>query len=195
MFQRQLLSALLFMCGAVAIMTPRLASPQFGLLDDGVTITVAERFARDPLFLADLEAARGRFRPASWIYYVAQYPLWGTAPFGYFVVQCLALAATSFLLYEAVWTLSASRLAGLASGLAFLTATPIWENYYTLSKPEPVLALFLALSTFFLFKSIRVSATSGSMPTSLLVASAVLAGLAYFTKETSVVMCRSALRS
>src|SRR5258708_25101080 len=99
MFQRQLLSALLFMCGAVAIMTPRLASPQFGLLDDGVTITVAERFARDPLFLADLEAARGRFRPASWLYYLAQYPLLGTAPFGSFVVPRLGRAAPTLLLF------------------------------------------------------------------------------------------------
>jgi hypothetical protein len=64
----------------------------------------------------------------------------------------------------------------------------MWENYYTLSKPEPALVFFLAVSAFFLFKSFQVSATSGSIPRSFLVLSSVFVGLTYFTKETSVVM-------
>jgi uncharacterized membrane protein len=154
----------LLMCGIVAllatlIMIPRISSPNFGLLDDGVTLAVSSSILREAKagnwkFVFGLERDRGRFRPFYWLYYASLYSLFGPNPSRFFVSQWLSLILTGLVIYGIVWTVVKDHFASLFSGLAYVLSPTTFENYYTLSKPEPPLVLWLTLSVFFFLRSV-----------------------------------------
>jgi hypothetical protein len=174
----------------VVIMTPRLLCPNFGLLDDGVTIEVARRIVGqgDALLPFTLEVHRGRFRPWYWVHNALQYALWGPSPLGFFIANGVALLLTGLAVAAAVALATKDALASAIGGLAYLLSPPVVENYYTLSKPEVPLALWLAVSLGGWAGARAQWETAPRRSRGLLAASALALLFAYLTKETAQAM-------
>ncbi|PYO17596.1 MAG: hypothetical protein DMD85_23180, partial [Candidatus Rokuibacteriota bacterium] len=101
---------------ALLVMLPRLASPQFGLLDDGLTLeTGREMIGRWSGVLA-LIPETGRFFPAYWLVYSAVFAVVGARPLAFFVVNVAVLAGLLAILARLV------RLSGGTSREALVTA-------------------------------------------------------------------------
>jgi hypothetical protein len=74
------------------VMLPRLASPQFGLLDDGLTLqTGREMIGRWSISL-HLIPETGRFFPAYWLVHSAILGVGGVSPLAFFTVNVVLLA-------------------------------------------------------------------------------------------------------
>src|ERR671925_1571937 len=83
---------------ALLVMLPRLASPQFGLLDDGLTLeTGRETIGRWSSVLA-LIPETGRFFPAYWLVYSGGFAVVGVRPPAFFAVNVAVLAGLLALL-------------------------------------------------------------------------------------------------
>jgi hypothetical protein len=188
----------LFIYGTIAIvatgvMIPRLREPNFGLLDDAVTISVlshvVQEFKAGNLgVLFTLESERGRFWPLRFLYYALPYAVSGLSSFGFFVVQWLSLVLTGIVIFGAVEVATRDPVAGVLSSIFYILSPPVIENYYTLSKGEPPMVLWLALSLFLLFKSTDIFITNRKRASILLIASTFSLCMAYFTKETAHAM-------
>lgn len=169
----------------ILIMAPRLLSPQFGLFDDGVTIANAREIARGA-WSAGWEAATGRFRPFYWLYYGLIYLIAGEQPLAFFAANTILLAATAFLLMSLVRSLGGSGLHAWLTGTLFVLSGPVIENFYTLSKGEP-LQLFWILAALTL--ACYIMRVEGAVKRSFLFL--FMAAAMYFantSKETSLVM-------
>jgi hypothetical protein len=178
---------------ATAVMIPRLSAARFGLLDDGVTIFVSRNLTtslRDGDYgsLLGIEPERGRFRPLYFLYYAVQYAAWGAQPQAFFVTQWLSLIFTAMLISGIAAMAAGNRLAALLSGVAYILSGPTIESYYTLSKGEPPVVMWLALSVFFLVASLKALGSGIGRALWWFVASLPPLALAYFTKETAQAM-------
>ena len=171
---------------AAALMAPRLASPQFGLLDDGLVPHAAASSLADAIFQFDRES--GRFRPLYWLWLIAQYRLWGPSPLAFYAALCAALAITAGLIAETVRLAAKDVRAGLLAGLAFLLAPPVVENYYTLAKAEPWLCLWLAMSSYWLATALDAADEDAAKSWRRLAGAAACLLPAYFWKETAHAM-------
>jgi hypothetical protein len=140
----------------ILLMIPRLASPQFGLLDDPWDLSVA----RDVIggdWLASLSAHAVRFRP---VYFLAPglvYWLAGLRPFWYLALGAALFAGTTAGLIWFVRSEGGSPLQAGITGLLFALAGPTVETYYTVLKSE-------SLQVFFLVASLLPLASLGSRP-------------------------------
>ncbi|RPI34138.1 MAG: hypothetical protein EHM70_03820 [Chloroflexota bacterium] len=151
---RLLMFAPLLVC--VLLMLPRLVSPHFGLFDDGTTIIRAQEIASGTWNLEeDLEA--GRTRPLYWLFYTATYSLFGANPFWFFVVNTLVLAGTALGILYLVRQMGGSRLQAGLTALLFALSGPVIENFYTLSKAEPLQMALLVLSMVWLAPFARLN--------------------------------------
>jgi hypothetical protein len=176
---------------ATGVMIPRLCEPNFGLLDDGVTIaavsSLLQQFnAGNWGIILGFEGERGRFRPLYWLYYAIPYYLSGPSPFGFFVAQWLSLVLTGIVIFSAVEVTTKDPLAGALSSLFYILSPPVIENYYTLSKPEAPLVMWLAVSLYFLWRSSETLTSNRLRGYVLLGCSILPLTLAYFTKETAL---------
>ena len=188
----------LLLCGivvavATAVMMPRLASPRFGLLDDGVVILGSESLLRELragnyASLFSLEAERGRFTPLISLYYAIQYAIWRQTPAAFFAIQWLTLIATAITISGIALVGTGDRLAAILSGVAYTVSGPAVESYYTLSKSEPPMVLWLALSLLCLLAAISARDAARTRGRMLFAASVALLLAAYFTKETALAM-------
>jgi hypothetical protein len=128
-----------------AIMTPRLLSPQFGLLDDGVTLKI-ERVISEGAWDIGWETGGGRLRPGYLFYWSLIQMATGRNPFWFFFSNAIVLAATALVLFVLVQMLGGSRLQGWAAGMFFVLSGPVVETFYTLSKVEHIQVLGILLS-------------------------------------------------
>ncbi|HYB40602.1 MAG TPA: hypothetical protein VEL75_02470, partial [Candidatus Methylomirabilis sp.] len=168
------------------LMLPRLASPQFGLLDDGLIPVVSSKVLPEAAWQFD--KASGRFRPLFWLGLVAQYRMLGPNPLAFFLVLYGALGATAVLIAEGVALAARNRLAGLLAALAYVLAPPAIENYYTISKSEPWLVLVLALSVYLLLRALQLAERDPRKSRRRLAAAQIVLLAAYFWKETAFAM-------
>jgi hypothetical protein len=130
------------------VMLPRLLSPQFGLMDDGRSLSVAEGITHGKWDLSwDLQS--GRARPLYWAAFAFWYLLAGGHPFWYFLGSLVVFSLTTIFLIRLVLELGGSRQQAFASGLFYVLSAPVIENVYTLSKGEN-LQLFLLISAVLL---------------------------------------------
>jgi len=167
-------------------MLPRLVSPQFGLLDDGLTLqTGQETIGRWASVLA-LIPETGRFFPAYWLVYSAVVGVVGIRPLGFFVFNVLVLSALLIVLARLVQASGGTRLSIAVAVVLFATCGPVIEAFYTLSKAEPLQMLWIGVSLLAAAASARASRgwTRGGF-IALAVAALVFG---YATKETSVVL-------
>ena len=122
---------------SLLILLPRLLQPDLGLLDDGRTLTMAHQIMQGD-WRVDFDRDAGRFRPVYWVYYALLYRLAGDNPRGWFLGNLVLLSAAALLLYRWVHARSGQPLLGLAATLLFVCSGPVVENFYTLSKSEPL---------------------------------------------------------
>jgi hypothetical protein len=175
------------------LMLPRLASPQFGLLDDGFMPVAAAMLGEtisgnNPRALFHIDAQTGRFRPLYWAGVGAQYLVLGSHPLPHFALLGLGLIVTALLVGGAVTVATGHHLAGVLAGLAFVLSPPVIENYYTLSKAEPGFVLWLAASVFLYYRALDVAEQDASRSRRRLAGAALALLPAYFWKETAHAM-------
>src|SRR5262245_43315126 len=176
---------------AVLVMLPRLASPQFGLLDDGLTLRIGhETVGRWSSVLA-LIPETGRFFPAYWLVYSAVVGVVDVRPLAFFAFNVLVLAGLLIVLARLVRLGGGTRVETAVALLLFATCGPAIEAFYTLSKAEPLQLLWIGVSLLGVAASAR---EPGAWRRAACIALAVVASLlAYATKETSVVLVAIAI--
>jgi Dolichyl-phosphate-mannose-protein mannosyltransferase len=183
---------------------PTLTDPHWGIYDDGATLKAAQLLQMYWRYILDAGSdVSGRYRPAYYLYYALQYTFFGTEVRGYYLVQALVLILTNWVLYAIVTRLTDSRPLGWFAVLIFLTSSTVAENYYTLSKAEPRLVLFLLVSLYCFLRVDRAAqwcthhpqARRFPRPSSIAwaTASGVSLMLAALTKETALIVLPAVL--
>ena len=171
---------------AALVMLPRLASPQFGLLDDGLTLQTGREMRGRWSDVLVLIPETGRFFPAYWLVYSGIANAVGTRPLAFFTVNVLLFTALLAMLGRIVRVSGGTRAqAGLA--MVFLAASgPVIETFYTLSKAEPLQMTWIGVS---LLATAASTDVAGSTRRAALIGLAAATSLlAHATKETSVVL-------
>lgn len=183
LLEKWYLWAPLLLCAV--IMLPRLVSAEFGLFDDGVTIASAQQLSGGQSYI-DMDAASGRFRPAYWLYYGALYLIFGANPLAYFTGNSLIWLATTAGMIWLVRRAGGNQLQAGSAGILFVLSGPVFENYYTLSKSEPLQLFWLVLALFCtsFFQNQKTHLGRGI----LTLVATILVWLALASKETSIVL-------
>ena len=121
---------------AVSRQLPRLASPQFGLLDDGLTLQTGREVIGRWSSTLHLIPETGRFFPAYWLAYSAVFGIVGVRPLAFFTVNLLLLAGLLAVLARLVRLGGGTRLQAAIVAVLFAFSGPVVETFYTLSKAE-----------------------------------------------------------
>lgn len=174
------LTLLLFLTIAVSAV----CTACWGSLDDGVTL----RLARKPLASCLIPQA-GRMLFGYWLYNWVLVRLVGSSAMGWYFAQSFGLLVTVGALVLLGRTLSGRTEAGLLTAVLFLTTAPLAENYFTISKCEPKLCLWLAL-LLLLIASVLNEVDRGEAGLRLwpwFLGVMVAIALCCFTKETGIV--------
>lgn len=174
----------------LVIMLPRLLSPQFGLLDDAATLARAEDILHGNFNLEnDLQA--GRFRPIYWLFPAVIYFFANGNPFWFFMgflliflLLVLVIQATMKLRQAASWQI-------FLTSMLFVLSIPIIENFYTLSKGEPLQLLLILVSLFLL--ELHKKAGKSRKTWWMDIASFLSILLAMMVKETTIIILPIAL--
>lgn len=169
----------------VLVMLPRLASANFGLLDDGRTITMAERIGRGDFDLS-WDRNAGRFRPMYWAFPAVVYSAAGPEPLCFFAANLIALATTVLLIMWIVRRRGGSGLAAWLAGASFALSGPALEAYYTLSKGE-VFQVLMLVAALAVMDGLRTHDRRSRLVGTAALTTAILF-LAYCVKETSLAM-------
>lgn len=174
----------------ILIMLPRLVSPQFGLMDDGRAITIAQGIVHGKWDLS-WDVTAGRARPIYWAAFAFWYFLVGGHPFWYFLGNLFVFSATTFLLIRLVRTLGGSNLQAFFTGLVFTLSTSVIENVYTLSKAENLQVLLLLAAISLAVMAARLGKAGRLW--FYLVSATLLLLIASFTKESTILLVPIAL--
>jgi hypothetical protein len=169
----------------VLIMLPRLISPQFGLLDDGRSLTIAQGIVHGKWDLS-WDVIAGRARPVYWAAFAFWYYFAGGHAIWYFLGNLIVFSATTFLLVRLVVMLGGSNLQAWLTGLVFTLSTPVIENVYTLSKGENFQVLLLVSAIGLVVMAVK--SAQGVRYWLLMICAALLMLVACFTKENTLVM-------
>ena len=137
------------------VMLPRLASPQFGLLDDGLTLQTGHEVIGRWSSALHLIPETGRFFPAYWLVYSAIVGIVGVRPLAFFAVNVLLLAGLLAFLARLVRLGGGTRLQAAVAAVLFALCGPTIEAFYTLSKAEPLQLMWIGVSLL----ATRASAT------------------------------------
>ena len=141
------------------------------------------------------ENVSGRYFPVYWLFYTAEFALFGLWTGAYLAVQSIILVAGAGLAALLVAKLTKRlHLAALMLVLWYLN-TPLAENISTVGKSEP-LACFLilaALANFYRYSTSRLGPAARFGDVAPAIGSALLVLLSIWTKETSIVAVGVAL--
>jgi hypothetical protein len=170
---------------AVLVMLPRLASPQFGLLDDGLTLQTGREVNGRWSSVLHLIPETGRFFPAHWLAYSIIFGIVGVRPLAFFAVNVLLLAGLLALLARLVRVSGGTPLHAAVAAVLFAVSGPTIETIYTLSKPESLQLTWMGLS---LLAAAAATAARSVRRAGLITLAAAACFFAYATKETSVVL-------
>ena len=170
---------------AIMVMVPRLANPNFGLFDDGRTLVISREINQGTWDMS-WDAAAGRFRPIYWLFYAFVYSLSGMNATGFFLANTVILAGIALLLISFTRLIGFSHFQSWVTAMVFVLSGPVIENFYTLSKAEPLQLLAISLGMVLAVLSSRNRHCLGK---TLLLAGCCLSFLiAYLVKETTLVM-------
>ena len=172
-------------------MLPRLASAQFGLLDDGLTLATGRETLGRWSSVLTLIPETGRFFPAYWLTYAAVFGVVGLRPHAFFAVNVLLLAVLLVLLARLVRVAGGSRRHAAVALVVFAVCGPAIEAFYTLSKAEPLQLMWIAISLLAAAASARARRWPAHAALLAVTAAALL--VAHATKETSLVLVPIAL--
>ena len=177
---------------AALVMLPRLVSPQFGLLDDGLTLQTGREVHGRWASVLYLIPETGRFFPAYWLVYSGIWSLVGVRPLAFFAVNVLLFAGLIAMLMRLVRLSGGTPASAAVAAVLFALSGPPIETFYTLSKAEPLQATWIGVSLLATAASVQEPRWSVGR-TGWLVAATAAALLAHATKETSVVLIPIAL--
>ena len=170
---------------AILVMIPRLLSPQFGFLDDGAMLAEANQITQgDFRMMNDLQA--GRFRPIYWLYFAFIYQLAGANPFWFYFGHLIILLILLFELQLLMKHFRANKWQIFVSSCVFVLSVPIIENFYTLSKGEPLQLAFILSSILISLKWDAVEKRAHRRLIFILSTLCLIAGM--MVKETTIVI-------
>jgi len=172
------------------MMIPRWRVPTFGLLDDGLTLRATGEIGHVWAAVLGL-ASSGRFMPGYWFFYAAVRAVVGASPMGFFVVNGVVLSGIAVGLAACMLRAGAGQLAALAAPVFLILSGPAAESFYTLSKAEPPLLLWLMTSL--LLMSVWAGASTVSIKTLSGLGMLMTLLMADTTKETGLAMVPIAL--
>lgn len=183
--RRKLLFTLLPLVIAVLVMTPRLASPQFGIMDDGLIYVEVQKILQGNFSMRyDLQA--GRFRPLYWLYFTLIYRLAGPNPFWFFIGHLVILLVLLLEIRLFMQHIGAKDWQIFITSLMFVFSIPIIENFYTLSKGDPLSLVFILASLLSFEKLKKATRVSTRW---IFTGLAFITGLfAIWAKETAYIM-------
>lgn len=167
-------------------MVPRLLSSQFGLLDDGMTVSVARQIGDEWTTAFRVTKDTGRYFPVYWLFHSLVYLVAGARAFWFFAANTLVFTAITLGLMWLVVLLGGSRIQAGAAGFVFALSGVAIGTAYTLSKAEPVQLLWIVASLLLICRS-ATARRLWSRAAWVVAASGALL-LAYSTKETALVM-------
>jgi len=170
---------------ALLVMVPRLVSPHFGLFDDGRSLITAQDISHGD-WSFHFDAGEGRFRPVYWLSFYITYWLFGQKPFWFFFANTLVLALTTYCLVQFLLNIGRNRFQAWVTGMLFVLASPIIENYFTLSKGEPWQVMFLMLSLLAVSGFTRQRSRWAKVLTVVMIGLFQL--LAILSKETAIII-------
>lgn len=170
---------------AVGLMMPRMASAQFGLEDDGASITRAQQMLAGTWSPAD-DLGAGRFRPLYWLSFGLVYALAGQRPAWFFAYNTLLLAGLALLVMHLMRRQGASTVQAGLAGALFVLSGPVIESFYTLTKIEPLQVLFILGAVALAWRAVGSLNLARKFPLALL--TWLAAFLAFLCKETTLVM-------
>ncbi len=170
---------------AFLIMIPRLASPQFGLLDDATNIYATQQFHNGDLsWIQGLNS--GRFRPAYFLIFALFYAIADMNPLAYFVIDSIIFILITCSLIFIVNHQSQNKGIAWWSGTLFVLSSPVIENFYTVYKQE---ALQIALLVGALLLTCQLNKVSSRLKRTVLLALSLLFILSALSfKETSLII-------
>src|SRR5262245_48800518 len=171
---------------AVVVMLPRLTSPQFGLLDDGLTLQTGHQAAGRWWSVMGLIPETGRFFPAYWLVYSAVVGVVGARPLAFFIFNVLVLSVLLWLLTRLVELSGGTPWQALIAVVVLATCGPTIEAFYTLSKAEPLQMMWIGVSL--LIAAASAAERRGWRRAGLIALAGAALMLGYTTKETSVVL-------
>jgi hypothetical protein len=168
------------------VMLPRLASPQFGLLDDGLTLQTGREVIGRWSSTLYLIPETGRFFPAYWFVYSAIVGIVGVRPLAFFAVNVLLLAGLLAVIARLVRLGGGTQLQAAVAAMLFALCGPTIETFYTLSKAEPLQLTWIGVSL--LAAAASAIEAHRARRAALITAGAAALLLAHATKETSIVL-------
>ena len=177
---------------AALVMLPRLASAQFGLLDDGLTLQTGREVHGHWWRVLYLIPETGRFFPAYWLVYSGLWSLVGTRPLAFFIVNVLVLASLLAMLARFVRLHGGTRASAVVAVVVFALCGPAIEAFYTLSKGESLQLTWIGLSLLCAAASATDARWSAARVGWVALATVSLF-IAHATKETSLVLIPIAL--
>jgi len=182
---KSILMTLLPLLIAMLIMLPRLQSPQFGVMDDAYIYVEVQKILDGDLSMSyDLLA--GRFRPLYWLHFTLMYLLAGPNPFWFFFSYLVILLVLLIEIRLLMKSQGAKDWQILLTSLVFIFSIPIIENFYTLSKGDPLSLVFI-LASLLCFEKLKN--TRSKSKRWLLALLAFITGLfAIWAKETAYIM-------
>jgi len=169
---------------AILIMLPRIASANFGLLDDAVTLRTVRGIHESGWGVWDLQV--GRTRPIYWLLWMVVETIADARPEIFYVVNVLLLLATLWLIERLIAKLGGASYHFLIASLVVLFSVPTIENFYTLSKSEPLQVILILLGIHNTINFQNGSRTLQRMITFALSITFTL--LAILAKETTVIL-------
>jgi hypothetical protein len=170
---------------AILVMVPRLLSPHFGLFDDGKSMVTAQDL-RTGDWSFKFDAGDSRFRPIYWLAFSIPYSLFGAHPFWFFLVNSLGLAISTYCIVQFLINIGRTHFQAWVTGMLFVLASPVIENFYTLSKGEPWQVLFLMISLVVISKYDRQRNHPARIWSVMLVSLFQLAAI--LSKETAIII-------
>lgn len=177
---------------AALVMLPRLASAQFGLLDDGLTLQTGREMHGHWGRVLYLIPETGRFFPAYWLTYSVIWSVVGGRALAFFVVNVLVLAGLLAMLARLVRLGGGTRSAAVVAAIVFAFCGPAIEAFYTLSKGESLQLAWIGVSLLCTAAS-AAHARWSVLRTGWVALAALALVFAYATKETAVVLIPIAL--
>lgn len=184
--QRQIFILILLFVITLLFMLPRLLSPQFGLLDDGMSIITSQAFFNNPVVIFLNQIQSGRTIPTYWFFMATTLRLTQYSPLGAYIIKWIMLYLTIILFFNFLQWRGLSILSSFLCCILFIFSAPSIENYYTFSKAEPIMIFWILLGFYFVTLSTKVK--NRYYQIFLYVIAGFSFVLAFFTKETSVVM-------
>jgi len=166
---------------------PSALNPSIFYLDDPSSLRIAKSLATDPHFPRP-DAFSGRYFPFYWLYYGLLFKLFGVDLSIFYFIQAVFFLCSLVLTYQIVKKLTSSNTSGILAALLALTASPVAENAYTLSKAEPKILLYVLAGIYLSIIYIEKNGSKRvfcSWATCISIAS--LAFIATLTKETAAI--------